>query len=92
MFIYKQVSFESISFILLIQIYQMPGIPNSLTGHSANLMARAGRTCTTQICKDAASAILQDLDLNVDPCDDFYQYTCKLNMQVINQIINNYGI
>lgn len=56
----------------------MPGIPNSLSAHSANLMARAGGTCTTKICKDAASSILHDLDLNVDPCDDFYQYTCKL--------------
>ncbi|KAI7885925.1 uncharacterized protein EV154DRAFT_427608 [Mucor mucedo] len=48
---------------------------NSLTRHSANLMARAGGICTTQTCKDAATSILHDLDVNVDPCSDFYQYT-----------------
>ncbi|GAA5809890.1 hypothetical protein MFLAVUS_003305 [Mucor flavus] len=54
----------------------MTGIPNSLSGHSANLMARAGNTCDTKICKAAATSILHDLDVNIDPCSDFYQYTC----------------
>lgn len=64
----------------------MPGgiLPNSLSGHSAHLLvARSGETCETQICKDAASSILHDLDLNVDPCSDFYQYTCKLKYILI---------
>lgn len=56
----------------------MTGISNSLTGHAANLLARDGSTCNTQVCKDAAKSILSDLDINVDPCSDFYQYTCGL--------------
>lgn len=55
----------------------MGGIANSLSSHSANLMARAGNTCDTDICKAAATSILHDLDVNIDPCSDFYQYTCK---------------
>jgi hypothetical protein len=57
----------------------MPGgiLPRTLGGHSAHLLSRSTATCTTQVCQDAAAAILHDLDLNVDPCTDFYQYTCK---------------
>ncbi|OBZ89812.1 Endothelin-converting enzyme 1 [Choanephora cucurbitarum] len=50
-------------------------LPNSLSVHSSQLLARA-ETCTTQVCKDASKSILNDLDLNADPCSDFYQYTC----------------
>ncbi|KAI8383005.1 hypothetical protein BD560DRAFT_420771 [Blakeslea trispora] len=50
-------------------------LPNSLGVHSTQLLARAD-TCNTQVCKDASKSILSDLDLNVDPCSDFYQYTC----------------
>lgn len=53
----------------------MPG-GVSLSSASSHLLARSV-TCETQVCKDTASAILHDLDLNVDPCSDFYQYTCK---------------
>lgn len=60
-------------------------LPNSLSGHSANLLAaRSGGTCETQVCKETASSILHDLDLNVDPCSDFYQYTCKLRHYLID--------
>lgn len=34
-------------------------------------------TCSTPACTALANAILGDIDLNVDPCSDFYQYTCK---------------
>jgi hypothetical protein len=34
-------------------------------------------TCSTPECLKAAQSILDDIDLNIDPCSDFYQYTCK---------------
>lgn len=33
-------------------------------------------TCSTPECIKAAQSILSDVNLNVDPCSDFYQYTC----------------
>ncbi|KAI9277396.1 hypothetical protein BY458DRAFT_567613 [Sporodiniella umbellata] len=47
----------------------------SLSSHSAHLMARAN-VCTSQACQTAAKMIMNDMDLNVNPCDDFYQYSC----------------
>lgn len=32
--------------------------------------------CTTASCVHSASTILKNLDQNVDPCDDFYDYAC----------------
>ncbi|KAK7074238.1 hypothetical protein SK128_015060, partial [Halocaridina rubra] len=32
--------------------------------------------CLTKECIHAASEILQHMDTSVDPCEDFYQYTC----------------
>ncbi|KAI8334149.1 hypothetical protein EDC96DRAFT_488244 [Choanephora cucurbitarum] len=50
-------------------------LPDSLSVHSSQLLARTD-ICSTQVCKDASKSILNDLDLNADPCSDFYQYTC----------------
>ncbi|CAO3703649.1 unnamed protein product [Rhizopus stolonifer] len=33
--------------------------------------------CLTPECVLTASQILQDIDMTLDPCDDFYQYTCS---------------
>ncbi|RCH79708.1 hypothetical protein CU098_000718, partial [Rhizopus stolonifer] len=33
--------------------------------------------CITPECVLTAAQILQDVDLTLDPCDDFYQYTCS---------------
>lgn len=35
--------------------------------------------CSTSECIKTANSISADIDLNVDPCSDFYQYTCKLS-------------
>ncbi|KAI8078350.1 hypothetical protein BDF21DRAFT_363405 [Thamnidium elegans] len=44
---------------------------------SNSLLVRANNvTCSTQECISIAQSILNDIDLNVDPCSDFYQYTC----------------
>ena len=32
--------------------------------------------CVTPGCVKAASEILQNMDENVNPCDDFYQFAC----------------
>lgn len=32
--------------------------------------------CTTQVCENEAENILSKLDLNVDPCEDFYRFAC----------------
>ncbi|KAI7879826.1 uncharacterized protein EV154DRAFT_524207 [Mucor mucedo] len=41
------------------------------------LLSRAiNATCATTECITTAKSILADIDLNVDPCSDFYQYTC----------------
>lgn len=33
--------------------------------------------CTTAVCEERAKLVLQSLDDNVDPCDDFYGYVCN---------------
>lgn len=35
--------------------------------------------CTTPNCAQIAESIMSYVNLNVDPCSDFFQYTCKYN-------------
>lgn len=44
--------------------------------------------CSTPECTTLANAILADLDFNVDPCSDFYQYTCKLGFGLARYTTN----
>ncbi|KAG1119110.1 hypothetical protein G6F42_013045 [Rhizopus arrhizus] len=43
---------------------------------ATNISLSNDTVCSTPECTILANAILADLDLNVDPCSDFYQYTC----------------
>ncbi|KAI8384890.1 uncharacterized protein BYT42DRAFT_592914 [Radiomyces spectabilis] len=45
----------------------------SVTAATAATANRA--VCWSPECTEAAAAILKDIDMNVDPCTDFYQYT-----------------
>lgn len=44
---------------------------------SLNTTAAINDICFTDSCIKTASSLLHSIDMNVDPCSDFYQYTCK---------------
>nr|KAF6506586.1 membrane metalloendopeptidase like 1 [Rousettus aegyptiacus] len=50
--------------------------------------------CTTPGCVMAASRILQNMDLQQEPCDDFYQYACGgwLRHHVIPETNSRYSV
>lgn len=47
-----------------------------LDRQQALLAARNPDVCDTKACVAAAHGILQNMDPEVDPCEDFYQYAC----------------
>lgn len=52
-----------------------------MVASGALLVPRALNTsvCSTPECVKTAQDILAAIDLNVDPCSDFYQYTCNMH-------------
>lgn len=47
-------------------------------GMSIEILANSSSAvCTTPECNATAESILEFIDFNVDPCSDFYQYTCN---------------
>ncbi|XP_067139379.1 endothelin-converting enzyme 1-like [Centruroides vittatus] len=43
---------------------------------SINLNFPKEEICLTSVCKNEAGRILQNMDNSVNPCDDFYSFTC----------------
>lgn len=46
------------------------------TTSCADLIDGVQKYCTTASCVHAAAAVLDKLNAEVDPCDDFYEYAC----------------
>ncbi|KAI9476504.1 MAG: hypothetical protein EXX96DRAFT_652130 [Benjaminiella poitrasii] len=65
----------------------------SLTQQSI-LMPQNNEICFTKDCITAAAGLLQSLDMNVDPCSDFYQFTCGnwIKNAIIPEELAGYGV
>lgn len=50
---------------------KMPPLTSSLSQRALP------NVCLTPKCVNLAESILSSVNLNVDPCSDFFQYTCK---------------
>lgn len=48
---------------------------------SLGVSGGADGVCNTELCLKFAQDIKHDMNLNIDPCTDFYQYSCKNNNQ-----------
>ena len=51
---------------------------------------KCGSTCTTSMCLEATSFLIQGLDQSVNPCEDFYKYSCG-NWEANNVIPEGFG-
>lgn len=49
-----------------------------------------GNVCTTPECISASDMLKQYVNLTVDPCSDFYEYTCRCQMNIIKTFIYDY--
>lgn len=38
--------------------------------------AHSKTPCLTAECQETATSLLRDINFQVDPCDDFYEFTC----------------
>ena len=56
-----------------------------------NSESSSGDTCTTSTCIDAASSLRKAMDTSVDPCEDFYKYSCG-NWEETNVIPEGFGV
>jgi len=50
-----------------------------------------GNTCISPTCIDAASFLRKAMDMSVDPCEDFYKYSCG-NWEETNVIPEGFGV
>lgn len=59
-------------------------LPNGQAGHGrpifqmglGQVASQVGQVCLTQGCVKAAARMLTAMDLSVDPCDDFFEFSC----------------
>ena len=54
--------------------------------------SKAARSCHSEACYKASQAILENMDLTADPCEDFYQFACGNYMAVISFLPSVFGI
>ncbi|XP_024910669.1 neprilysin isoform X2 [Cynoglossus semilaevis] len=54
---------------------------------------KTGEICTTADCTQAASRLLENMDMSVEPCDNFYQYACGgwLKKNIIPETTSRYS-
>ena len=48
----------------------------SITAIVLSVQNRSSKLCLSPTCVQVSSSILEDMDGTVDPCDDFFQFTC----------------
>ncbi|KAJ9591591.1 hypothetical protein L9F63_001862, partial [Diploptera punctata] len=60
----------TITSIVLIVVIVLTKVP------SENSIENAGNVCNTEKCILSASNLLQSMDKDVDPCENFYLYAC----------------
>ena len=56
-----------------------------------NSESSSGNTCTSPTCIDAASFLRKAMDTSVNPCEDFYKYSCG-NWEETNVIPEGFGV
>ena len=44
------------------------------------LLARHGGVCDTPACHSLSQTLLTNTNLNIDPCSDFFQFSCKFSL------------
>lgn len=57
-------------FVALILYGSIPMVCSQTVSHEY------GELCTTADCIRAAADLLESIDFEADPCEDFYQFTC----------------
>ena len=61
-----------------------------LQGATSNSSSSETNVCTSSSCIKLASNVLQYMDTSVDPCQDFYNYSCG-GWEAANVIPSGYG-
>lgn len=52
---------------------------------SAIAQQASGGVCNTPTCLALSKTLLANVNLNIDPCSDFFQFTCKDTMRSVQK-------